>query len=657
MHTDPASQIERLASLDSRTFDIAAAQFLAQAGQHGSVRVLYDSIVAICQSTGLRPRERDRRIQILSASLHLTGDQLPIVIGKIRESAPSALNAVRASLPPHLKVLAAPLSDVPAPKSEAVLQKPAPRNASALNRESEPPQVDLAQSGAFFGVVLVGSESEHVNNTALLMAGGLQVLRVATFEQLRNVSLSGLCGFAVAPSAWLGLDQEQQRVEILGVSQLSTFLFARIALDGLHPTVATEAPSIAVRARAGQLDGERFCHGSNCALTPADIQSMQAIAGLLRAAEAAGFYPLGLDEEDARLLKVIAADRRRPTDPVAVRKLATRELAGGRSGARVYLVQPLSGGAFVVKVHTTEALRDELTRHKMWIEDWEPNLTTPTLHLHQGRAAISYRLQASADAVTKPAPTLEDAFDVLRAAEWDAFLDSTVMAGMVSDLEKAVFRAADRLTSLNKLSGLGGTPSEFWLHWPLKGLCEKGAGFVLKDFRGSEVDLWKATEDAVSRMMSLNGMARVHGDIHGRNVLLVDRMPAFIDYAASGPGNPLEDLARLDAAVRISALRAHLSEVDLAKAFVALYVDGEGDGDVFGRFPVLASSHLSRLAIKCAVKIRLCAMEVAAFHGCGLDEYLDMVLIVSGHVIANRSMASVVERALLMALLSRGGTE
>src|SRR5207248_1012902 len=98
-------------------------------------------------------------------------------------------------------------------------------------------------------------------------------------------------------------------------------------VDGLAPAIARTFAEDAANARCGLLDAKRFCHGQDCELTPSDIQILLSIAQLLEKAGRADFFPLGLSESDASLLRLIAAERHQAADPLTIRKLGTRELA------------------------------------------------------------------------------------------------------------------------------------------------------------------------------------------------------------------------------------------------------------------------------------------------------------------------------------------
>src|SRR5262249_5390380 len=139
----------------------------------------------------------------------------------------------------------------------------------------------------------------------------------------------------------------------------------------------------------------------------------------------------------------------------------------------------------------------------------------------------------------------------------------------------------------------------------------------------------------------------IHGDIHGRNILLLDRIPAFIDFALSGPGHPLEDLVRLDAVVRSAAMRLLVDERTMGEIIQAIYIDGTTAEAILEDHPLLAASPLAGLAVRTAVKVREAALKVAEAHSLGLPDLLAMMCVVAGHVLVAHNPCSGVERVLL----------
>ena len=139
----------------------------------------------------------------------------------------------------------------------------------------------------------------------------------------------------------------------------------------------------------------------------------------------------------------------------------------------------------------------------------------------------------------------------------------------------------------------------------------------------------------------------IHGDIHGRNILLLDRTPAFIDFALSGPGHPLEDLVRLDSVVRSAAMRLLVDERMMREIIQAIYIDGSTAEAILAEHPVLAASPLVGLAVRTAAKVREAALKVANAHSLGLPDLLAMTSVVAGHVLVAHHPGSGIERVLL----------
>ena len=145
----------------------------------------------------------------------------------------------------------------------------------------------------------------------------------------------------------------------------------------------------------------------------------------------------------------------------------------------------------------------------------------------------------------------------------------------------------------------------------------------------------------------------IHGDIHGRNILLLDRIPAFIDFALSGPGHPLEDLVRLDSVVRSAAMRMLVDERTMREIIQAIYIDGTTAEAVLEAHSILAASPLAGLAVRTAVKVREAALKVAEAHSLGLPDLMAMICVVAGHVLVAHNPCSGVERVLVSVTGSR----
>jgi hypothetical protein len=601
------------------------------------------------EQPGITRREFDRRFRLVVSAIADDDPQaLQAIALHLRDTSPEALNAVRTILPAQLKHLAVQLPAGPrqVPAIAAVV-KPVPQEAPV--RIVDPQQA----TGRFGAVALIGTADEHVRNEALLRSVNLNPLRLPTIDQLWDVVTTGLCGFVIGSSAWGHIPASDHRRSIRRLCEYSTFLFVRISVDGISPSIAQTFSRDAAEARCGPLDGQKFCHGLDCDLTPGDIDVLLSTTRFLEGADTADFFPLGLSELDASLLRLIAADRRHPENPVTIRKLGTRELAGGQSGARVFMLSDGIAQPFVAKVGEAELLKGEINGYRKWIKNWEPSVTDPLFHSHVGSAAISYRLQATPDGNHTPAPTLEECLEQLRLSEGIASITVALIHQTANDLFQGLTRVIERLVTLNSQSNSTSEPTRFWLHWPISAIAEKGIDYEIIDQDWQPLSLSELVTKALSILEPNLARGVIHGDIHGRNILLLDRSPAFIDFALSGPGHPLEDLVRLDSVVRSTAMRMLVDEHTMREIMKAIHIDGATAEAILQDHPVIAASPLAGLSVRTAVKVREAALKVAEAHSLGLPDLLAMMCVVAGHVLVAHNPCSGVERLLLSVTGSR----
>lgn len=594
---------------------------------------------------GITRREFDRRFRlVVSAFADDDAQSLQAIALYLRDHSPEALNAVRTLLPTHLKHLAVQQPSVPrqAP-TVAAIAKPVTASQEAPVRN-----VDSTQAtGRFGAVALIGTADEHVRNEALLRNANLNPLRLPTIDHLWDVVSTGLCGFVIGSSAWGHIPAQDHRRSVRRLCEYSTFLFVRISVDGISSSIAQSFSRDAAEARGGPLDGQKFCHGLDCDLTPSDIDILLSTTHFLEGADLADFYPLGLSESDASLLRLIAADRRHPENAVTIRKLGTRELAGGQSGSRVFMLSDEITQPFVAKVGDAELLKAEISGYRQWIKNWEPSITDPAFHSHVGSAAISYRLQAAPDGNHTPAPTLEEGLEQLRLSERIPSVSIGQTQQTANDLFQALSRVIERLVTLNSRPNPSTEPSKFCLHWPIRAIADHGIDFEIIHHDWQPKNLSELVTKAMTLLEPNLARGVIHGDIHGRNILLLDRIPAFIDFALSGPGHPLEDLVRLDSVVRSAAMRMLVDEHTTREIMHAIYIDGASAEAILQAHPMLAASPMTGLALRTAAKVREAALNVAQAHSLGLPDLMAMVCVVAGHVLVAHNPCSGVERVLL----------
>jgi hypothetical protein len=630
-------------SLDTREFDRALYQFRDIAAVPAANPALLANLATELKGqVGITRREFDRRFRLIVSAVIERDASAVTAIATHLSTVPETLNSLRSLLPPEMRHLAIPARTISGHLPTVAV---CPSSLESAERDARADSLEDSGDSKYKAVVLIGTEQEHVRNDGMLRAEGLDPLRLPSLEPLWNIAPTGLCGFIVGASAWGQIPEAEQRVAVRRICEYSTFLFARVCLDGLAPAIAQTFIKDAAAARCGFLDASRFCHGQDCDLSLADIQALQSTARLLEKASRADFFPLGLSENDASLLRLIAAERHQITDTLVIRKLGTRELAGGRSAARVFLLSDGRAQPFVAKLALAEELAEEHNRYARWIQYWEPLVTNPTFHAHQGSAAISFRLHSAADGNSRPAPTLEDCLEGLRSAEWSSPIEEA--KARASDLFHATSRAIDRLVELNSREFDGSQADDFWLPWPIKVLASRGIEITVVNREWETIQLSDVVAQAHARLKPNLTRGVVHGDIHGRNILLLDRLPAFIDFRWSGGGHPLVDLVRLDATVRSIAMRMVLPKQSMFDVIRAIYVEGREADDVLANNAALAASPLTELALRVAAKTRQAAIKVAEAHSIGMQDFYAMTCVVSAHVLAVRTPGSGVERLLL----------
>lgn len=662
MSDERQAYLETLGYADGVSFEKAARALTAKCPRDDESlsTLILDAARVLIAAPAMTRRERDRRLRVLASTLELSNSAFRAIADSAHIIPPEALNTIRAILPPSLRTtgLSQPSIAESTPGSagttQAVItpvgQRNAPNVAPAARQSSTLTQRirrdDDYRASAQQAVALVGLAAEHDNNRSLLSAAKLKSLPVRDLSELWDLAPTGLCGFVIGPSVWTSMPFDKQRDALLRACSLSTVLFVRIAADGLEASVASTVADTAAQVCCGPVDGSRFCHGEGCQLTPTDIATLSKIADLLTAAERTSFFPLGLPEHDAVLLRLISTMRgiTRITNG-SVRQLGTRELAGGRSSARLYLVRPIGENRpLVIKLDGVEKLSDEVARYRRWIQPWEMAVTEAQLHIHLGSSAISYRLQSDPDAQQEPAPTLEDRLLLLRKEEiWSGDKISVTE----NDLTTALARAVDHLETLAIRSVEGANGDELWLHWPTENLRALGVVSNVAPDGRNPVGVADIVAAAARRVARLHNKAASHGDIHSRNILLVDRTPVFVDFARSGPNHPVYDLTCLDAAVRAHAMRLSGNERELSQAYHDIYVRGKAEADLRDSYPAVFSSASSRVAIATACRARAVGLRVLKTYGGGLSDYVAMVGVVSGFLLAHLAPNSGVERAVL----------
>jgi hypothetical protein len=634
-------------------FEQALAALPAEVGD--AVPQLVAAARVIATAAALGHRERDRRLQLLLRGERGQATALRAVAEALHLEVPSAVNAVLALLPPTERVLPGPAAAAlagPLSPSSAV-------NSSSSSAARTPPAATeptaIADEGLQPTVILLGSEVDHAANAGLLRDQGFQIQRYSADIDLRSVVVAGVCGVLVGRTWWQHLPQDRHASFFDSVVQESTFLFVRMATTDLARPLQERLVERYFDLIGRPPDGSLFCHDHACELTATDIQALRRCESLLACAELARFHPRGLSEGEAALLRVLAnpAARGRGRDAsVRISHLAAGLLHGGRSSARVVVIEPEGTVPLILKLNTTGTLIAELERYRKWIEPWDNGEVRAELQCHGGVAALMYRIVGDADSPTTPAPTLEERIRKLFQQEiWrQTSEDRDALDRDEQDLGRTLELAVSNLERLNRVQPESPAKTDFWRDWSMQSLWRQGVQYQLHGADGSTIDIASLLEAATARVQGLNGRGVVHGDVQLRNILVRDRQPVFIDFEFSGPGHPSLDLASLDTAVTLGAFRMLESEDQLVTLFSDLLVKGDDQNRLRRDHPWAFSCAGSRLAIETSIRTRRAALSVAIASGGGVQDYLAMRLILSCFGLAQLSPQSGVLRACIRAL-------
>lgn len=323
-------------------------------------------------------------------------------------------------------------------------------------------------------------------------------------------------------------------------------------------------------------------------------------------------------------------------------------MPGGQTRARVILLKPDDGGVpFVAKIDAVSMLGEEMRRFSRFIKPWERHLN-PELHVHGSIGVILFGLVEAAGRGGTPAPTLYDLMRLLCAVERGAMIENEPTA---ADIRVAVLRTIEKLAELS--SNQCNADDEKNLCWlgiePLYRMRERGITYSIDSRRGA-IDVIALCEKALQKVAELNGKAIVHGDAHGRNVLVRDREPFLIDYAYSGPGHPCFDLVRIGSSLLFSHFRMTSNEERLRDCFAGIFVEGKSFDEISKTFPDICTSAGSHIALEAVIWARAAALKLAQQYGGSEEDYLAVKFVVACQSLTIPDFQSGVVRATLMAL-------
>lgn len=479
------------------------------------------------------------------------------------------------------------------------------------------------ESSAFSTVLLLAHPDRQDANRRLLLGAKLDPLGV-TLDGLQQILAESrdICGCVVDQSVLDTLDLDGQRALFSRLAAYSTFLHLRIHDTGLQVS-RTDIAQIIKHARGlgNEVPYTAFSLQADYVLRPSEIEAFRRPGDLLRSRDGAEFILGELSQAESGL--VVAATRSRIeaegiNGTVRVDSVVVRFLSGGRSGARLVTVRVNDEGrTFVAKITSKASALEEILRFRTFVQEWDPQLQ-PEAYFHGDAAVILFGLVQDDQNNTAPAEPLERGLENLWNTQW---MRSEPHLQLVhrEALGRGLERTARSLRLLNSMpvkhSGFDclGNPSMDHV------AALEAAGF---DW-GLVPDAVAARSVAVARFHTLECAAVVHGDVHLRNMLVrADGGIHLIDYAASGPGHPALDLARLELSLYLGPVRQFEEESRCVEFQRALSIERLSIDDLQLEFPTFFQCHVNVVCARGMVAARDEAIEAVRAHNGGPGDYL-----------------------------------
>lgn len=638
--------VEGICSLDRIAFE-RAVRLLRNA--KADIDVLRTLVQSLLNNTTLSQRERDRRLTMILAAGAKTDNDL-IMIAQATDD-PGLRNAVTSLLKPENRKFARVRHLQPgSPPPRSAISEPPSGNITTGKRPAR-----RAATSRFRSVILLGTQQEHQHNASILNDHNFTPLRRDPGDSIENIEelmASDVCGIVIAASWMRSLPAQRQRSTLERICSRTSVIFFRIDESGCSVDVPISLASIQRTIYGLERPSSFFCYGTQCDLTPSDIDTLDQVASLLDLSSGIRISPGEISNNESELLSIAVtkyALGREGTSDSGPRTVTTEFIKTGRSGARIAVVNLNDGGQpLIAKIDSKDRLREELRRHNSFIRRWETRSLEPELHLHLGSALLTYRTVDSAEQPGRPAPTLEERVRLLLDSELGSW---GVSPPSENNLEIALARATNKLAALNRKHITSREPKLGWIESSLRSNRERGVEWNIYDLDGNKVDLVGLASQSSKIVARLDGMATIHGDVHLHNIVVCDdREPVFIDYAESGPGHPCYDLVRLDAALSFKAARMLDTEEHLARLFHALMVEGIDYDSAERSFPALFRSAGNRLAIKTKIASRTECIDVLASYGGSIVDYLATQFLVGASALLTIDSQCGVVRSLLRAI-------
>jgi len=301
-----------------------------------------------------------------------------------------------------------------------------------------------------------------------------------------------------------------------------------------------------------------------------------------------------------------------------VHSIETKFLVGGYSGAQIALIRVnREGNCVVAKIDKKDRILDEMKRYRCFIQAWDDRLQARAC-FHGDTAVILFILVSDRANMVTPAPVLEECLEEVWNNEIFGSLDKKELDRKADNLCDGLDKITLAICELNKNKSI--VPEFECYGNPSMDIFRT----LDKNFNwGLNAEHRKARDLAEEQFQKLASTAIVHGDMHLRNILVRSDIDMhLIDFAASGPGHPAVDLARLELALFLGCFRPLEEESVYVEFQKAITFELASKDELEKRFPGSFRSSINHVCLKGCVAARDQAIEALKMHGGSEKDYI-----------------------------------
>lgn len=472
-------------------------------------------------------------------------------------------------------------------------------------------------------VLLLSKIGNQDGNKKLLEENCFGPILYNSLEKLREdiETSTDICACLIDGSFLKDMSNEEQVNFLEELARHSTFMWIRIDGSGLK----IEQPNALKIIKDAQcrkiLAAENISIPSDGVLREPELGFVKRARDLLQTHQGTQIVQQEITENIGRVLVAAVhehAQELRYDGLFKVDSIETKFLFGGYSGAQIALIRVnREGNCVVAKIDKKDRTLDEMKRYRRFIQTWDDRLQ-PRACFHGETAVILFILVSDGISVITPAPVLEERLAELWNDEIFGRLERKDLERKAENLSDGLKKITFAISELNKKKTIS---KDFEC-------CKNPSMDIFRTLDnnfdwGLKAEHRKARSLAEEQFQKLASTAIVHGDMHLRNILVRSDIDMhLIDFAASGPGHPAVDLARLELALFLGCFRPLEEESVYVEFQKALTFELASKDDLEKRFPGSFRSSVNHVCLKGCVDARDQAIEALKMHGGSEKDYI-----------------------------------